>query len=308
MSNVPFSYDEINLYNSSFHPSSVHCRDTGLQRYFKKYLLQKIMSVFKWELPDTWDEDYFKYVLYGTGYVVVLKTEDFGVIPQFGTLGGYNVFYRPTYTIVTNPLLPPIKRKIGIDCSIIKFQPDYSSAMDIVNYYADMLALCSQSVSINLLNTHTATVYPASNKAMAESYKKMFDKVASGDPAVIMDKSLFDETGKPLWTPFERDVKNLYISDTILADMRKIEARFDTEIGIPNNNNEDKKERLIVDEVNANNVETTTRAEMWLDELKKTTSKVNEMFGTSVKVDWRVNPMTGKGGNDNGTSDSNGNI
>ena len=238
---------------------------------------------------------------------VVLDTDDFGVIPQFGSLGGYNVFYRPTYAIVTNPLLSSVKKTIGIDCEIIKLQPDYSSVLDIVNYYADMLALCSQSVAINLLYTHTATVYPAVNKSMAESYKKMFDKVASGEPAVIIGKELFDETGKPLWTPFERDVKNLYISDQILADMRKIEARFDTDIGIPNNDNEDKRERLIVDEVNANNAETGTRAEMWLEELKKSCDKVNNMFNITVSVDWRINPYNAnKGGMENGTADSNG--
>ena len=265
------------------------------------------MSVFKWTLPETWDEDYFKYVLFGAGYVVVFDTEEFGVIPQFGTLGGYNVFYRPTYAIITNPLLSSVKKNIGVDCEIIKLQPDYSSVMDIVNYYADMLALCSQSVAINLLNTHTATVYPATNKTMAESYKKMFDKVASGEPAVIMDKSLFDETGKPVWTPFERDVKNLYISDTILADMRKIEARFDTDIGIPNNDNQDKRERLIVDEVNANNAETGTRAEMWLDNLKKGCEKANTMFNLTLSVDWRVNPLN-YGGVSDGVSNRNGAI
>lgn len=307
MSDVPFSYDEINLYNSARHPSTVHCRDTSLQRFFRKYLLQKVMSVFKWTLPETWDEDYFKYVLFGAGYVVVFDTEEFGVIPQFGTLGGYNVFYCPTYAIITNPLLSSVKKNIGVDCEIIKLEPDYSSVMDIVNYYADMLALCSQSVAINLLNTHTATIYPATNKSMAESYKKMFDKVASGEPAVIIDKSLFDETGKPVWTPFERDVKNLYISDTILADMRKIEARFDTDIGIPNNDNEDKKERLVVDEVNANNAETGTRAEMWLDNLKKGCKKANDMFGLTLSVDWRVNPLN-YGGNDNGVSNHDGAI
>lgn len=304
---APFSYDQIDLYNSQIHPSTIHCKDNGLQRYFRKYLLQKVMSVFKWKLPDTWDEDYFKYVLYGTGYITVFNTDAFGVIPQFGTLGGYNVFYKPTYIIVSNPLLPSIKKNIGIDCEIIKFQPDYSSIMDIVNYYADLLALCSQSVSINLLNTHTPTIYPAQGKTMAESYKKMFDKVASGEPAVIVDKSLFDDTGNPTWTPFERDVTNLYISDKILSDMRKIEARFDTEVGIPNNENEDKKERLIVDEVSANNAETTGRAEMWLDELKKGCSAVKNMFGVSVSVDWRINPNT-KGGKKNGVSVSNGSV
>ena len=71
--------------------------------------------------------------------------------------------------------------------------------------------------------------------------------------------------------------------------MRKIMAQFDTEIGIPNANT-DKRERLVTDEVNANNVETTTRCELWLDSLKECAEKTNEMFGTDVTVDWRNDP------------------
>ena len=107
---IPASYEEINLYNGSFSPSTIHCKDTGLQRYFRKYLLQKAMSVYKWKLPETWDKDYFLYSLYGYGYIAVIDTEAFGVIPQWGAVGGYNVFYHPTYVMIANPLLPAMTR------------------------------------------------------------------------------------------------------------------------------------------------------------------------------------------------------
>ena len=306
MFEIPVDYQTKNIYNGSFSPSTVHCKDTGLQRYFRKYLLQKAMSVYRWTLPKTWDHDYFLYGLYCYGYMAVLDTDKFGVIPQWGALGGYNIFYHPTYVIISNPLLPALKKTIGVDCEIIKFQPDYSGIMDIVNYYADLMALCSQSVAINLLSTHSAVVFPAQNKTQAESLKKMFDKVASGEPAVYVDKSLFDDTGKPMWEPFAANVKQMYISDSILADMRKIEARFDTEVGIPNANT-DKRERLITDEVNANNVETQNRAEMWLEELKRTTENVKNMFDINISVDWRVGPMTEEV-SDYGNADINGSV
>ena len=71
--------------------------------------------------------------------------------------------------------------------------------------------------------------------------------------------------------------------------MRKIEAMFDTDVGIPNANT-DKKERLVTDEVNANNVETATRCELWLEQLKKAGQDTNDMFGINLSVDWRVDP------------------
>lgn len=289
---IPVNYINQNIASSLYSPSTVHCKNTRLQRYFRRYLMQKAISVFKWSLPETWDADYFLYTLYGYGYCAVINTSEFGVIPQWGALGGYNVFYHPTYVTIANPLIKDMKRPtIDIDCTIIKLQPDYGSIMDLVDYYSDMLALCAESVGINLINSHVATVFPAANKTVAESYKKMYDKLSGGDPAVVVDKNLFDDTGKPTWTPFQANLSQEYIADKILADMRKIEAMFDTDVGIPNANT-DKKERLVTDEVNANNVETATRCELWLDELKNSCKKTESMFGISVSVDWRVNPKT----------------
>ena len=55
---IPAGYGEINLYNSQFSPSTVHVKNVAIQRYFRKYLLQKAISVFKWTLPEEWDEMY----------------------------------------------------------------------------------------------------------------------------------------------------------------------------------------------------------------------------------------------------------
>lgn len=289
---VPVGYGDINLYNAQFSPSTVHVKNTALQRYFRKYLLQKAISVFKWTLPEEWDEDYFKYTLYGMGYIAVLNTRSFGVICQGGALGGYNLYYRPSYIMITNPLLKEtITANINTDCAIIKLQPDYSSIMDIVGYYADQLALAAEALGMNLVNVKTGVVFGAENKAQAESYKKMYDKLGDGNPAVFIDKNLLDDTGKPKWFPFVQNMKEQYITPDILSDMRKIEAMFDTDIGIPNANT-DKKERLVTDEVNANNVETATRCELWLDSIRKGINQANNMYGLSLGVDWRVNPQT----------------
>lgn len=289
---IPMGYGNINLYNAEFSPSTVHCKNTYLQRYFRKYLLQKAISVFKWNLPEEWDEDYFKYVLYGIGYIAVLETRSFGVICQGGALGGYNLYYKPSYIMITNPLLKEtITANINIDCAIIKLQPDYSSIMDIVGYYADQLALSAEALGMNMVNVKTGVVFGAKDKTQAQSYKKMFDKMQSGDPAVFIDKQLLDDAGKPNWYPFVQNMKEQYIADSILSDMRKIEAMFDTDIGIPNANT-DKKERLVTDEINANNVETATRCELWLDSIRKGIDKANAMYNLSLSVDWRVNPKT----------------
>lgn len=292
MSGNGYSYDFINLYNANRSPSTVHVKNTRLQKYFRKYLLQKAISVFKWNLPEEWDKDYFLYTLYCWGFISVFNTDRYGTICQQCAPGGYNLYYRPSYVIVTNPLLPKsLTLNIDRDCVLIKLQPDYSSIMDIVNYYADQMALASEAMGINLVNTKSGVVFGAENKAQAESYKKMFDNLSEGDPATVIGKNLLNDDGTPTWFPFTRNVKESYITSDLLSDMRKIEAMYDTEIGIPNANT-DKRERLIADEVNANNVETATRCELWMETIRKELKKANEMFDLKLSVDWRVNPKT----------------
>lgn len=300
--NIPAMYDYVNVANARTSPSTVHCKNTNLAFYFRRYLLQKAMSLYKWELPETWSESYFLYVLYCWGYVAVLNTDKFGVIPQGCGLTGYDVFYQPTHALITNPLLRgTLEPRIGTQCEIIKLQPDYGGIMDMVSYYSDMLALCAESVGVNLVNSHMSYVFAASNKSAAESFKKMYDKIASGEPCAVIDKNLFMDDGNPSWQSFEQNLRNTYIAGDVLSDMRKIESMFDTDIGIPNANT-DKAERLITDEVNANNVETASKCAMWLDQLKKSVKKTNDMFGLNIKVDWRFPEAYRIGGADDGAT------
>ena len=297
---APYYYNYINAETSQVTPSTVHVKDSGLCRYFTKYLLQKAMSVFEWDLPATWNKDYFLYVLYCWGYVAVVNTDKFGVIPQGCGLKGYDVFYAPTHAVIANPLLSGIlEPRIGTQCELLKLQPDFSGILDLVGHYAEQMALASQSVSVNLLNSKLSYVFTAKTKALAESLKKMYDQIAGGEPAVVIDSRLKNAAdGEETWKAFEQNVGGNYIVTDLLADLRKIEAMFDTEIGIPNANT-DKRERLIKDEVNANNIETYSKCALWLENLQDACKRVNDMFGLSISVRWREIPMIG-GGADGG--------
>lgn len=303
---APYYYNYINAESSQVTPSTVHVKDSGLCRYFTKYLLQKAMSVFEWDLPETWNKDYFLYVLYCWGYVAVVNTDKFGVIPQGCGLKGYDVFYAPTHAVIANPLLSGIlEPRIGTQCELLKLQPDFSGILDLVGHYAEQMALASQSVSVNLLNSKLSYVFTAKTKALAESLKKMYDQIASGEPAVVIDSRLKNAAdGEETWKSFEQNVGGNYIVTNLLADLRKIEAMFDTEIGIPNANT-DKRERLIQDEVNANNIETYSKCAMWLENLQDACKRVNDMFGLSISVRWREIPMIG-GGADGGNLEPSG--
>lgn len=85
----------------------------------------------------------------------------------------------------------------------------------------------------------------------------------------------------------------MFISPEIMDTLHEIEARFDQQIGIPSANT-DKKERLVVDEVNANNTDTFCKAALWLEELQQCCDRINRMFYRGRKkltVKWREIPQ-----------------
>lgn len=287
MSNY-YTYDMINMYNAYRSPSTVHCKNTGLVNYYVRYLVQKVISVFEFlNIPETWAINYFQYVLICRGYIGILRTDEFGVIPQECGLGGFNVFYQPKFITVANPLLTGIKQpEIGTECEVIKMQPDYGSIMDLVSTYADLMALCLESAGVNLLNSKLSYVFAAGNKTQAESFKKMFDKIASGEPAAFVDKNLFNEDGSRNWDVFFQNLKQNYVASDILDDMKTLEDQFNTAIGIPNANTQ-KRERLITDEVNANNIDTESKISLWLETMRRDMRRVNEMFDLDLDVRYR---------------------
>ena len=298
--NRTYDYDFINRYNANIKPSTVHSQDNASAWYFRRYLIQKILSVYEFDgIPETWSTDYFLYTLFIWGFVAVVETDKFGVIPQHCSLYGYDVFYRPTNVVIANPLLRGILQpKIGIDCELIKMQPDYGSCWDIVSYYADLLSLASESLAVNIVNSKLAYVFACDNKTIAESFKKMYDKLNEGNPAVFADSKLFDESGEPRWTTFQNNLKQNYVAGDMLDDMLKIDARFCTEIGIPNVNLA-KASGVTDNEVEANNVDTKSKATLWLETIQEGLEKVNDMFGLNLSVKFRF-----EGGENNVVVDS----
>ena len=147
-SGPPFFYNYQNVIDANHFP--IHSNSI-MTRYFQRYLLQKAISVYKWELPDTWAKNFLLYCLYCWGFVAVFETDKFGVIYQPCGLRGYDVFYRPTNAVIANPLINRrLEPKIGTQCELIRLQPDYGGIMDIVTHYATMMAIATETAVGNL--------------------------------------------------------------------------------------------------------------------------------------------------------------
>ena len=303
--NPPIYYDYASMIGSVIQNSNIHVTNTGLSRYYQRYFLQRAISVFEWKCPETWAKNYFQYVLYCYGYFAVINTDKFGVIPQQCGLSGYTVQYTPSDVLIANPHFEEsITARIDRDCVLIKLQPDYGGILDIITTFADLMALTLESVATNLLNSKLSYVFAADRQAVAQSFKTLYDKVASGEPAVVIDKNLLNDDGTPTWQYFSQNLRENYIAGDLLSDMQKINKMFDSFIGIPNSNT-DKKERLITPEVESNTFETKSLASLWLRTLQEECKKASNMFGIELSVDWNSEMKEGDLNVDEPESDSN---
>lgn len=296
---MPYSYEMINLFNSSYSPSTLHTKNTQMFTFFKKYLLEKVMSVFEFELPEMWDKNYFLYSLFLNGYLAIVNTDKFGVICQHCGLRGYNIYYNPTHAIIVNPLLTGIlEPKIGTQCSLIRLQPNYSGVSDIINYYADNMAMTAETCEMNIMNSKLSFLFAVRGKSQAESMKKILDQVMRGELGVFYDEKLKMGNDNIPLDFFNNDLKKNFIAPELQDTLRRWEEMFCNEVGIPNIRS-DKKERMIVDEVNSNNIECFTKAELWLETLKEGVEQTNKMFNLDLSVKLRHNE--GGGNNARGT-------
>ena len=294
-SRIPMRYDMLNMIDARVSPNVVHSTNTAVFHFYVRYLLQRLISVFKFEgLPEEWAENYFSYVLFGIGYVAIINTDRYGIIPQKCTVGDrITLFRQPQKAIITNPVFDrSYDLLIGKQCEVIKMQPDWGNGLDIVSTYADLMTMAIESAGINMYNSKAGFVFFADSKAGAESFKKAYDEISSGNPLTVIDKSLMREDGSPAWQFFTPDVGSNYITGNLLNDMRTLENQFNSMIGIPNANTQ-KRERMITSEVEANSIEVSTLPIVWLETMRKDIEKVNRMFGLNISVSLRYAPENG---------------
>lgn len=290
INNLDLSMSEINnVLESAFLPP-VKGLNNVTALYYRKYLFQKLLSAFKWTVPQLWNLDYFQYVLFGWGFICIFDSKEagFGVVPQRCGIYGYNLFYQPRKVRIANPLLPNINElTIDDDCTVLKINANYTGVLDIVDYYAVKLAMISADIESNLMNSKLSYLFTVKNQATANAVKKLYDQIAQGTPAVVVDKDLRNEDGSANWEIFQQNLSGNYIVSDLLQDMRKLENDFCTKVGIPSTNTE-KRERMSEVEVTRNDVETESLIDGWLTRLNVDIEKANTMFpNLNLKVERR---------------------
>ncbi|MBO5186329.1 MAG: hypothetical protein J6B91_04690 [Prevotella sp.] len=287
------SIPEQDLLNRMFsvRPEEVEGLNNTSVVYYTNECIKKLFGVYSIEkVPDGWDIDYMKERIFLDGMLCITDTAA-GVLPLQTGVSGFNVFNHPTTCVIANPVLGSFERTIDKDCALVKLQFNYGNVWPIINRYAALLASCDSAIAVNLINTKATAIFGAETKAEAESYKKMYDQMTEGKPAVFIGENIAKKLTERLL--FNR-VKESYIAADVEDLKQRLMDDFLSDIGI-NNANTDKRERLNTYEVVSNTQEVRSGAEHWLQNVNDGFKRANELYGLSLRMirhEWK--PDAGK--------------
>lgn len=275
----------------SIRPEEVEGLNNTSVVYYTQECIKKLFGVYAIEnVPDGWDVDYMKERIFLDGMLCITDTAA-GVLPLQTGVSGLNVFNHPTTCVIANPVLGSFERTIDKDCALVKLQFNYGNVWPIINRYAALLASCDSAIAVNLINTKATAIFGAETKSEAESYKKMYDQMTQGKPAVFIGENIAKRLSERLL--FNR-VKESYIAADVEDLKQRIMDDFLSDIGI-NNANTDKRERLNTYEVVSNTQEVRSGAEHWLQNVNDGFKRANELYGLDLRMirhEWK--PDAGK--------------
>lgn len=240
---------------------------------FRDYLKELCLSQFKWEnLPEQINEIFLEKMLYEHGFCLFSKDDTIGyIVSQVSIAGKLNHYNMPVdYNIVSvDPSISGSYR--NNENSVLIWNNDLrKSSQRIVNYYAEKLADITRIIEVNQNAQKTpVTIMTDSNNKL--TYINAYNQYDGNAPVMIMDKD-FDknamgvfQTGAP------------YVVDRLQLQKNQLWRECMTLLGIENTNM-DKKERMVVDEVNGNNDQVKASMQTRLKARERACEEINRLF------------------------------
>lgn len=253
---------------SQFNASAIMHRDE---------LIRSAMGAISFEnVPENWNVPYMKKHLLLGGYFAISDTP-MGILPLRCGVTGVSVWEEPTEYIINNPRFSSeVRGVIGEDGALVRLQYNYGNICDILDFYSAMLSACDSAISVNLINSKSSMIAECDSEAEAKSFKLMIDDIQVGKPAVFVRKGLHGKLNV-------LRAKDTYIATDIQDLKRTIKNDFLSLFGV-NNANTTKRERLISDEVNANNQELEDSISHWRECIQEGLDDANRIFGYDLHI------------------------
>lgn len=255
-------------------------RNSIIWNYYFYRLYNMAISEFEWvDLPETIDERFLENVLFYKGFALFFKDPVVGYLSLNTTIGApLNVYNLPTeFTAYASN-----GYNVRLNASeAVLIWNNYAHTPDVQNIYhfCDELWEIEQTARINLKGQKTPILI-AGSESQQLTLKNLMMKVDGGEPFIFGDKSMDISGIKVFQTGAPFLLKDLYEYKQMLWN----EAL--TYLGI-NNTPQEKRERLLSDEVNANVEEIKASRFSRLNARRQAADQINRMFGLNISVKFR---------------------
>lgn len=158
---------------------------------------------------------------------------------------------------------------------------------DMIVHYSAKLYNIERTLDTNVKALKAPFLIVTDDKQVL-TMKTIFEKLDENEPVIYLDKNI--TAGKDInevITCLQTGVKPFLVE---LTDYRHdVENEVLSALGI-NNANTDKRERLVSDEVNANNQFIDANVELMLEARRRACKAINKKFGTNISVKLRNEP------------------
>lgn len=251
--------------------------------YYKKLkLLAK--SVFKWNnLPNGINEKWIEDFLFSDGKCMFFKHKTLGLMVAKCSEGGtLNEYDEPTLLrpIINSYIGDCGKYENGSECVLIRNNDDSIPTARSIKLYAYRLTDITRTIDINISAQKTPILILCTDKQKA-TLKNVYNQYDGYERVIYGDKDIELNGVKVLKTDAP------IVFDKLQIEKNHIWNECMTFLGI-NNANMDKRERLVDDEVQANNEQIEMFAQLMLKAREQACVEINKIFNTNISVEFRV--------------------
>jgi hypothetical protein len=271
--------------------------ESALSRYDE--LLQEFMNLainrFSWSgLPVGLTSEQLEKLLITKGQLMFYKDSELGniLLPCYAT-SEINPYGLPTKYHVNaenGEFNKTIDTEKGV---IIRNNPQGFPDFPTLVIFAKRIDDVEMTQDVNLFQQCIPKIVLADEDSKLTA-KTLIDKIKEFKFVVFGKKSLVTNVS----TSDVLDTSSPFLLDKLQQHKTELKNELLTFLGI-NNNNNIKKERMIVDEVNANNDYISINLDLMFDLRKKACDEINTKFGTQLKVEKRKVEEVGEVHNNN---------
>lgn len=247
--------------------------------YYKMMLIVK--NLFEWEgLPNNMESRWIERYLFADGACVFFKDPILGyMVAGIDQDGGVNCYDdSTTVTPVATNYVYKGKAPLtcGENCYIIRNNDLRLPEFSVVRYYAYKLTNIDRAIDVNIEAQKTPTIITCTDKQRL-SLKQAISQRKDNEPVIYADNS-FD---KDMITTL--DLNTPMVFKDLQLQKHMVLNEFFTDIGV-NNANMDKKERMVANEVEANNEQVKACEDVLLRSREEACNRINEIFGLNISV------------------------